>query len=206
MALHLKTPPIGTRGVFQLKAPFDQLVNPAAAYTVEGHRTFIEMSVAGDDPYELIYLPLALMEEDYDVDRFTMGSLVITLIDDNNRRVLVPNTYILSYPETAIIKHGWVVAVCSMGIMPLDYDFQRIRDAIVEQVSDYVGVEPEVYFTERPTKDAVIEEEAEQLAAIRQAAIKNRTTLYAQNLQLTQKVTELEAQIADLLEIVSSGG
>lgn len=196
-----KTPAIGMSGVFTLTSPFT--IAQDKVYKVEGHRTFSEIISSGDDPIELVYEPVGLTEEHYQVDAALEGILVLILVNEEGHRVLVPNKYLVDYPNTALVPHEWVVATTSLGMLPVDFDFQRLRDAIAESVSNYTGVEASVYFVRKKTSTVITEAEAEQLAAIRQAAITYRETSYADKVALQRRVDALQQEINDLIEIIN---
>lgn len=196
-----KTPAIGMSGVFELTAPFT--ISNEKVYRVAGHRTFDEIISGGDDPVALIYLPSGSTVEQYSIDAALEGILVLILVSDDGDRMMVPNKYLVDYPNTAIVQHQWVVATTSLGILPVNFDFQRLRDAIVESISDYTGVEASVYFVKKNTTSVVTESEAAQLAIIRDNAIINRETSYADKVALQSRVDVLQQEINDLIEIIN---
>lgn len=198
--MSIKTPAIGMSGIFTINAPFD--VPDTISYTVEAHRTFNEIIHDGIDPVEYIYEPVGLTESDYVNDAVTPGALVIVLVSERGERVRVPNTYIVDYPNTSVVPHAWIVATVSLGVLPLDYDFQRVRDAIETSVSDFIGVESTVHIAMKRTHDVVTEERAEELASIRNAAITYRETDRADKLALQATVAQQKEQIDDLIKII----
>lgn len=196
-----KTPAIGMSGVFSLIPPFN--ISQEKVYKVEGHRTFSEIISSGEDPIALIYEPVGLTVDDYREDAALSGIVVLVLVNEEGDRVLVPNKYLVDYPNTSIVPHEWVVATTSLGVLPVGFDFQRLRDAIVESISDYTGVEASVYFVRKKTSTVVTQAEADQLATVRQAAIKYRETSYADKLALQQRVATLQQEVNDLIEIIN---
>lgn len=196
----MKTPSIGMSGVFTLRTPFS--VPDNVIYTVEGHRTFAELIGDGIDPVETVYAPVGLGIEDYQLDAVRPGALIIILVNTKGNRLLVPNTYVIDYPNTSVVPHAWMVATVSLGVLPIDYDFQRVREAVAATVSDFIGVEPNVYIAQKRTHDVITEERAQELAAMRNAAIQYRSTAQADKLALQATVAQQKQQIDDLLKII----
>lgn len=195
-----KTPPIGTVGIFTVNPPFE--VDQTKVYKVEGHRSINEYITNNEQPFNLIYAPKNLTVEQYQTD-VDEGVIILILVTEEGERLLIPNKYIDEYPNTAIVPHDWIVAAISLGMLPRGYDLQAVRTAIVESVSDFIGVEPTVYFTTKKTSRAVTESEAAALAVIRQTAIQRRETSYAEKQQLLNKIASLEQQVDDLLEMIN---
>lgn len=200
MSLNVKTPPIGISGIFEIRDPF--YIRPNTVYRVEGHRTVTDMAMSGEDPYTLVYLPNGVLREDFLVDVKNPELVFVTLVDEEGDLFHIPNSYILSYPNTSVVPHSWIVAVCSLGMLPENYDLTRVKEAIAESVSDFIGVEPNIYMAQKPTRDTVTTEEAQQLEVIRNSAIANRTTSYATKIEMSNKIEFLENQVRDLLNII----
>lgn len=195
--MRIITPPIGSSGIFDLKSPY--VASQSTVYKVEAHRTFTEMLSNDLDPVELVYTPVGLTEEDFKVDAGTKDVLIVVLVSVTGDRILVPNRYIVNYPNSAVIPHAWMVATVSLGVLPVDFDFQRVKEAIAVTVSDYIGVEPNVFIAAKKTQDVVTDDRAAELAAMREAAIKYRSTERADKLQLEIDNLRLKDQVNQLI-------
>lgn len=193
------TPPIGTKGIFRLKSPF--FADASVIYSCAALRSFPEMISQGDDPYKIAYEPVGLPEAAY-LDDSAAGALMITLLSEGRRPLYVPNTYIEIYPDMGSIPHHWIVASVSCGMLPETYDVTRIQQAIATAVSDYTGIEPTVHIAVAPTTDAITEAQYAQNLAAREAAIKYRSTDYADKLSLEAQLAEAMDQNARLIEMI----
>lgn len=200
--MSFKTPAIGMSGVYQVEPPWTLL--PGKVYRCSGHRTFEQYIVSGEDPVEKVYAPVGLTEVEYLADSTLAGILVVTLVTEDGDTLSLPNKYIIDYPESAIVPHSWYVLTLSLGMLPDDYNLQRIEAAAKEAVSDYIGVEPNVFVVKKKIADVVTEAMAQQLYAIRQAAIRNRNSTYADKRYLEQQILELRAQNSDLITIIEA--
>lgn len=196
----LKTPPIGVEGTFGIRTPFTL---PNKLLKVTAHRTFSDLIASGVDPLEQLYLPVGLTTTDYQNDAATEGVMVVVFVDTDGIPYHIPNTYIETYPEAAIVPHDWVVAHVSLGTLPQTYDLASAAIAIKESVSDYTGVEPNVYFSKKPTSDVITEPVAKQFEDIRQAAIVNRESSYYRLQQALDENARLRAENDQLIAMLN---
>lgn len=187
-----KTPPLGSRGLFEINKPFK--VDNKTIYKVVAHRKINDIVLSGEDPYKEIYEPKSVSKEDYHKAILDEDLVIISLVDKNEDHIFIPSNYIVSYPDSSVVPHKWLVAVCSLGMLPIDFDLDGSNKAIQEVISDIIGVEARVYFAERETKDAVTQAQAEQLQSIRESAIKHRTSTYAQKLKLEKENKKLSKE------------
>lgn len=194
-------PPIGTKGIFSLIEPF--VASPSLSYEVHAIRTFKDLIARGVDPMKVVYEPVGLTAQDYANDLGDQA-LIITLFNPTVDPIYVPSTWIGSYPDMGVVPHQWVVASVSCGMLPESYDTQRIREAISQAVSDYTGVETTVHMTLAPVDGAITEAQYAQNLAARQAAIRNRSTAYADKLALQQQVEVMSQTISDLIQIIET--
>lgn len=195
------TPPPGSTGLFQLRAPFS--INPNIVYHVSALRGFDELIARGTDPMALVYTPAGAGDTLYQSD-VAAGAMIVALSSDTQPTYYVPDTYIDSYPNMAVVPHSWLVATCSLGMLPDTMDTTGIAQAIKQAISDFTGVESTVTITAAPTTDAVTQTQYVQLVAARQAAIKYRSTAYAEKLQLQSDNENLRQQNAAFVLIIEA--
>lgn len=193
-------PPMGVSGTFRLKPPF--VAEEKVRYTVKAIRTFDDLARAKLEPVKLIYSPVELTKEAYEVD-LKAGARIYTLTSLDGRTIHVPSTYILEYPNVNGSDHSWFHAIVSLGMLPNDYDTTRLEDAIKKAVSDYIGVESVVEIAVAETLDQVSDEQAILNQAAREAAITYHSTDYRDKLDLQKKLTAALQQVDDLTQMVS---
>lgn len=172
------TPPIGATGLFQLALPWT--ADASKAYTVGALRSFAELIKNDIDPVELVYTPAGLSRSVYEEDA-ALGAVIVTLLNGSSDPIHVPDTYILSYPNMAVVPYSWLVVSASLGDLPDTEDFSLLQQAVATAVSDYIGVEPAVTIHRAQTQSSVTQEQHVQKTAARNAAIKNRVTVYQEN-------------------------
>jgi len=196
-------PPIGTRGVYALKAPWS--TTPGVTYTCSAIRYFVDVENLGTDVYETYYAASGLDRTDYERDRKNQEAIV-TLTSETTAPIYVPSSYIASFPDLSHRNYHHVVLSASLGPLPDYIDLTFVRDQVATVVSDVIGQEATVHLSVAPMQGTVSPEEHETLEAAREAAIENRTTDYARLLEAQQKITSLEQRLAIAETILKDNG
>jgi hypothetical protein len=196
-------PPIGTRGRYELKAPFQ--ARPDRVYTCSAIRKFVDLENQGINIFLRYYDPLGLEDSDFAQDKRN-GELLLTLTSETEAPIYVPTSYLLSFPNQSGRRYHHVVLSASMGPIPDYIDLTHVRVEMANVISDAIGHVPEVHVGVSPLTQDVTPEEHESLEAARVAAITNRTTDYTRFLAERQKVARLEAKLAALEEILRVNG
>jgi len=196
-------PPIGTRGVYSLNAPWT--ASPGVVYTCAAIRRFVDLANLGTDVYETYYAPSGLTQSDYDRDRQN-DEAIVTLISETTAPIYVPSSYIASFPDQSYRNYHHVVLSASLGPLPDYIDLTFVRDQVATAVSEVVGQEATVQLSVAPMKGTVSPEQHEVNEAARQASITNRTTDYARRLELEQQVTQLNQRLAIAETLLKENG
>lgn len=192
-------PPPGASGLFLLRVPF--VANSNIVYHVAAIRSFEDLISRGIDPVALVYTPVGLTDAAYQED-LAAGALVISLLSPTTKPLYVPTTYIDSYPNMGTVPHSWIVATISCGMQADAYDTTRLAQAIQRAVSDDTGVESIVTFARAPTADAITQEQYVANLNARNAAIKNRSTTYADLLASQAREANLRQSNTALLDMI----
>lgn len=193
------TPPIGAKGLFKVRSPY--VVSAAAVYWVGAVRTYEELIAAKIDPLTQVYTPVGMGQQDYNAD-IIEGAQVITLLSFVRPPLHIPDTYILEYPNMSIVPHSWIVCTVSCGILPDTYDLTRMQQTVAIAVSEYTGVQANVTISTAPTTDSVTEAAYLEAKAVRDAALLNKSTDFADKLVLQEQLDKANAYIGDLTTIV----
>lgn len=188
------TPPMNVKGAFLLRAPFT--TNPDMEYTVVAHRSYNEVRVQKNDPFTLVYKPVGLTKADMELD-IAEGAIIIALATRTGTIMYVPDTYIDSYPFMGAIPYSHLVASCSLGMLPDDFDTTTLVQAIGSAVSDHIGVEPQVFIARAETSDFIDEDRHAQLTISRNQAIVDRETDHARSLRLAEELAVANERIAE---------
>lgn len=196
-------PPVGTKGLYVLKPPYDALLKPANIYECGAIRYFRDLENNGSDIYKTYYQPQGLAKSDYE-DDLRDGIVLVTLLSKEYPPVYVPSSYIKSYPSSLNKPYNQVIMSASLGALPDDVILDTLAINVADIVSDVLGVEVKVNYGIVPLSDIVTPEEHESREAARLGAISMRDTDYAklkavqdQNAVLKQRNAILEQIIID---------
>lgn len=193
------TPPINTRGLFQLRSPFTTA--PNIVYTVGAHYTFRDLIVRNVDPMKVVYTPRGLTEAHYQQDQLA-GAIIVALLSPTQNPIYVPDTYIESYPNMGVVPHSWVVLTASLGMLQDNYDLTRARNAVATALEDDIGVMAQVLVSVAPVTEAITQEQYIQNLAARQAAVRNRSSDFADKQTLLAELERVKQQNQDLMLMV----
>lgn len=191
----MATPPIPTRGLFTVGAPFS--VTASVIYNVEAVRSIPDMIQQNDDPLNEIYLPAGLTEDEYKTD-VAKGVYIVTLSSEEEAPKYIPTSYILTVPDDTAIPYSYIVISANLGALPatasdeLTQAVQEVQDIL----SDLVGVTVVVKIATAPSSGSVSYEQYLINEAQRKNAIKARETVYAQNITLLAENAKLKEVIA----------
>lgn len=199
----LNVPPIGTRGLYSLKAPYSTV--PNELYTCAAIRYFKDVEDQGVDVYKRYYLPNDIDINIYQKD-LAAGVVIVTLMSDSQSPIYVPSSYIAAFPNLGTVNYHHVVISASLGPLPEYLDLTFLKDQVAGVISDVIGVTPEVFENVAAMTGSVKPEDHDALEVARQAQIVNRTTDYAKVIELQERNTTLEQKLTILEKIVIDAG
>lgn len=199
----MATPTIFARGKYEVKAPFTLVAN--TSYTCIDIRSFRSVEAEGINILQTYYLPQGLTQADYDSDRVNAVTLV-TLAGEEVPEIVIPSSYITSFPLTVGDGFSRMVIGVDIGVLPDSLDISYLTAEIKNLVSDLTGLQGEVTLFSAPITGVLTPEEAQAFEDNRKAAIASRSTFYAQNKRLNDQLAEVTA-IKDAYEkiIIDNG-
>lgn len=197
------TPPIATRGIYQLRQPWE--VPASKVYSCKAVRQFKDIYEKGEDVYSRYYQPYGISRTDFNKDE-DANAAIITLISDDFEVVYVPDTYIVSYPNMGVVNYQRVVLSVDFGLLPDFLDLEYIRQQTATVGSKIIGKEPDVNEAVAPTSGAVTPEQHQVLEASRLANIEFQTTDYAKYVQQLRINEDLIERLRTLEQIVIDNG
>lgn len=203
-------PPIGTRGLYSLNAPW--ATEPSTLYTCVAIRRFVDLENLGVDVFQTYYLPMVndtitegQLKASYENDRRN-DVPIVSLQSETTAPIYVPNSYIAAFPSLAYRNYHHVVMSASMGPLPDYIDLTFAKTQMANVLSDVIGVEVEVFVNVAAATGVITPDQHEALEVARQAAIDNRTTTYAHNLQLQEQNARLTQRLAILEQYLKDNG
>lgn len=172
------TPLVSSKGIFEVLTPFK--LRNKKVYEVVAIRELEDLWSEGIDVYESYYKPFDIAEQEYKAD-VALKVAIVSLMGEEG--VLhIPDTYILSYPESALADYQHVVLSVSLGALNKKISLTALKNDIAEHVAKMIGVTPVVNLHTGPAKEALTVKEAEGLEKVRQGNVKNTESNYL-NLQ-----------------------
>lgn len=180
-------PPINLEGAFLITAPYS--VKDNEVLICKGNMTFDALIVNGIDVLQKYYLDKGLPKDKYETDK-EAGAVITTLYSKTSGTLALPSSYIASFPTKAVVRVNRFVTAAtftapdSIGVDIIESDIKGVleeRLGIVVDVSSYVS----------PTSGIMTVDDYATFEKNRQASIKNRDTVMAENLRLKQQVDEL---------------
>lgn len=133
-------PPVGTEGIYKLKAPFAAKLRPNTSYRCDATRRFSDLFEQGIDPYEQYYEPNGISRARYEED-VSLGASIISLVTASGLWLYVPSTYIEAYPNQGGIPYRGLVIGIPLGPVPTSMDTSAVRAAIQNVVRDMMGID-----------------------------------------------------------------
>lgn len=193
---------IFARGAWKTDAPFT--VSQEKIFTCIAIRSFREIEAEGEGVYELVYQPAGLPRSACETDRIAAVS-IITLEQENGLNILVPTSYILTYPFTVTEGFSRIVIGVEIGILSDKVPLDALKEKIQQGIQDVIGVDDAtVELFKSPYSGVITPEQAELIEANRLALIQSGGNVYSENKRLevalalaNEKVARLERIIID---------
>ena len=136
-------PPIGSKGKFSFKSPFDKEAKKDTEYIVYSIRSIKELIDSGEDPLKYIYKAVGLTETEMNQDLEDNIPIVI-LSGGTNSYLYVPANRITSLPDISGVKYQQKMLAINIGYLPLDYNLDVVKETIKEAVLEMTGIESTV--------------------------------------------------------------
>lgn len=195
------TPPLKTRGIYTLRAPFPDL--SGQIYQCVAIRSFKDYLDLGESALELVYTPAGLSEVEFQADA-AEGANIVTLASATGPTVLVPDTYITKYPDLEYVNYSTIIISASLGPLPDELSLELLQEQVGGVISDVIGVTPVVKIHTAGSTGVITLAEHELLEQARQAAVENRISDRARYLAERAKTELLEQKIRDLEEAIEN--
>ena len=202
-----RTPSPRARGKYTVREPFR--IVETDTYTCIAIRSFRDMLNDGIDPYEDIYLPVGLIDGQSTGGRVfsyqkesIQGINIISLESDSGKIVHVPDNYILSFPDSSLIRYNRMVLSGDLGFLPSNIDLTAVKQAVANTITNYLGVKkPIINHSEAPSRNEPTYEQHLEFETIRKAAVKLVDTPEVQTQTLLNRIAELEKTNQELTQI-----
>ncbi len=134
------TPSIGTYGKFEFKLPW--IINPGESYTITAIQTLSEISRAGVDPKTIIYQPMGLIDGANGFSwaaEFESNPSILTLSGTSGNTIIIPDTYILNYPNQSVVEYAKFLASIEIGLFPATENLNQLALDLADLATAYSG-------------------------------------------------------------------
>ena len=133
-------PKKGDKRVFKFVKPFNTIVTERQILTVESIRSLNDIIESGESPFENIYKPFDLTEEDMkdDLD----NNIPIVMFITGDKHIYIPADMIAEI-STIGIQYCEKVLAINIGLFPSDFNPTSIINDIKDVVLDRLGVSVE---------------------------------------------------------------
>lgn len=190
-------PSVGLTGLFSFKPPFDTKFNQLIEYTITGQWTIPSLHDQGLKPFETVYKPVGLTEEDFNND-VKNGVLISEYSSPGCSKSYVPNNRLNSIPISTGIKYVNKVLAINLNNVPMDYDLTMLKEILLETVYEASGIKSTISeilngapFDVSPEDDTVFR----ALLANGKKVDKGYKTKYLETLKLLENKNNLIANL-----------
>lgn len=197
-------PPIGTSGIYSLLSPFASQLQPNVAYRCEAIRKLSDLIEADVDPFEEIYRPNNLTQEQYEQD-LANQACIVSLQSTTGHWVYVPSTYIKSFPNVNGVAYRVMVLGVEIGPVPEYMDLGALKSAVSDTVRDTFGVTPTIKEVAISPVQNFSQHDHDVIEANRANAIVNSDTWKSKYLTAQKSLEELQRQYNLLASLVRPG-
>ena len=192
----MATPHINALGQYVVRPPFN--IPAGAIYKCEAINGFEALEKDGVNVFSKFYTPFGISQDIFNTDRIN-GIDIVTLISSTHPTVILPSSFIVSFPNITAIPYNNVFLVMDLGILPDKTELRAGIDYCKEVIEDFHGVTPTVQVVAHPIAGLIDSSQHEALVNARIAKMKERDTVYKQFQDAQVKIAAQQQRI-NLLE------
>lgn len=192
-------PNIGDKGLWLLKAPFNNVLTPKVSYEVISIRRIADLLNSGEDPKEKYYaLVAADQRDDVYTNDLANGVCIVTLQSDRGDPFMIPSSYIDGSPLSGGIPyHNWAVVVM-LGPLPDTYDFVNVQNVVKSALLENTGIQAQTGLVVQSSGQLIDPQDDADMAQARNARIQDKTTDHAKLVEAQAENASLRGTIAQL--------
>lgn len=185
----LNNPTVGSKGLWELKAPFNSLLPVNTALECTAISNYGQLIAIGIDPYETYYKKHEIPEATYKEHMETEGRIVF-LRTDSGQRYSFPLHYLVSYPIGTGVNYVSMGIGIRLGALPLNTNLDLLIEQIKELCNLNVGVEIHAETMALSEIHIISNQDHERIKSVRETRKREQTPALA-------KITELAKRDAD---------
>lgn len=138
----LKSPTVGSKGLWQLNGPYETKLPVNVAMECTAISNYNQLGAMGVDVYETYYKALDIDQSVY-LEHLKDGCIVFVKTDTNNRYAF-PLHYLDRYPIGTGVQYVSFGVGMRLGALPLDTDTEGLKRALKETVEAFTGAETDI--------------------------------------------------------------
>lgn len=194
-------PSIGAAGIYTLAAPLETLLTANTPYTCRAIRKLEDIVASGSDVFSEFYQPLGLTELQLQTD-IANNATIVSLQSGKGDWAYVPDSLIVSYPDTNGIRYRAMVIGVALGTIPDTLNLDALQDAMVELAYHHIGVRASTKLVAVSKDQMVAPETHKTLEAVRQNQVTVKQSSEMEIASLKLEVVELLKRNKDLEEYI----
>lgn len=163
-------PRINVTGKWELRAPFDKLINPNGTYKCDSVKGFVTLANIGIQVEARYYAPHGLSTATYKSDD-ARDVKIVCLLGNDGSKVYVPTTYIIRAPNEQPAAYYRIILSFDLGILPDWLDLSTEMGACNELLQSALGILPAANIHKGPAEGFVSLKDAEAAESMRIAGI-----------------------------------
>lgn len=190
-------PSLGMSGLFELRAPYDALINPTAQYKCVAVESLTNAVNSGSDPKQNIYLASLDTEANYLLD-LQKEVYLITIATGIGNQIIFPSSALLSVPNgEGVIYRNTVLCIALSAVHEL-MDLSVLQRQISDMVYTSIGVSSTTLTTTIGAPTILTTEQHNSVMASRALVATRKDSEMYRNLQLQNENAALVLKIAQL--------
>lgn len=138
----LKSPTVGSKGLWQLNGPYETKLPVNVAMECTAISNYNQLGAMGIDVYETYYKALDIDQNIY-LEHMKDGCIVFVKTDTNNRYAF-PLHYLERYPIGTGVEYVSFGVGMRLGALPLDTDTEGLKQALKETVEAFTGTDTDI--------------------------------------------------------------
>lgn len=201
MSFEIIIPVIGSSGIFQLRPPFNTIIESNVRYTCQAVRRLSEYLANNEKPFEDVYQASGLTEGEYNL-HLEEDMYIVSLQSEKGHWLYLPATHVSSYPLVNGIPYRAMMLVVSLPPIPVERNLEFLELAFKNIVTDSLGVDSQVKQVEASSVSLISKEKHDLVSGQRAIITESLVTDRARYVKLTQdyqtaldKIQELETYI-----------
>ena len=198
------SPPVNLSGVFKLKTPLENLLNPNVIYKVTKVTSINSLLNDDIDVEKFIFKDHGLTTDDY-INALEKQVPIVTLETEGGSIIDVPANYISYMPQISgkiFINKAFIINV---GYVPSELDISFLSNELKDLTTTMLGVDNDVSIEEISGKYIVSNKEYTNYEKDRVAKITNKNTCRGNLEKVTTMLNAYKAKLQVLIKKVEAG-